>query len=490
MSRVNTNSAYVGPVKLPRNQPGLKLLLVILIWLLVVLESIALADAFQRALGVALISTVLLFPLAYRISQQSLDLFEPLLPATVALAAMFVGRPLLDQVSGRYSHLGYGFNGSFDNALYVALLGCIAFEVGYLQPFRFAAVVFPKGLPRFPLRVSATYGLALGLSGLALFSSFIASVGLGGLLVLLGGRSRAYDDLLRSSTAYQYGGLSLLQPASFIFFGLAVAYRKWSLAIWGCLLAFPFVAFHIISGDRSALLPFATGAASIYYLYTNRRPVIWKLVLVGVVGLSLSSAIRTLRFTNTAQSQTTSGGGDFFLNPSDAALSTFSQDDDEMFDTLANIVEFVPAHIPFRNLGAITDIGIRVMPRILFPGKPLEMNDQLNATLWPQRWARTRGSAASSLIGYFYLDSGFLSVAVGMFLIGAVLRAAWEWYLRHPKNMGVILLYAFVPGLVINVLRGTLITSVASSIFSIVPMIIFQLLVRRATRGESYASIY
>ena len=51
-------------------------------------------------------ATAILFPLIVRLANQTFDMFEPIVPATLALLAMFVARPLVDQVTSNYVHLG------------------------------------------------------------------------------------------------------------------------------------------------------------------------------------------------------------------------------------------------------------------------------------------------------------------------------------------------------------------------------------------------
>src|SRR5258707_6701263 len=66
------------------------------------------------------VSAVLILPLALLNLRGELDLFEPLVTANVAMAVMFVGRPLRDLITRQTVHLDYDVLPTVNVALLVA----------------------------------------------------------------------------------------------------------------------------------------------------------------------------------------------------------------------------------------------------------------------------------------------------------------------------------------------------------------------------------
>src|SRR5690606_32006848 len=118
-------------------------------------------------------------------------------------------------------------------------------------------------------------------------------------------------------------------------------------------------------------------------------------------------------------------------SPVEQALDIVGGADAEMFDSLANALLVVPERLPFQHGATVTDVLVRAVPRPLWPGKPLESNDAMVVALWPDHYARSRASPAFSIVGVFYADSGYLTVSLGMFMVGVILATAWRWLQRY-----------------------------------------------------------
>ena len=121
------------------------------------------SDTLIRGMLTSTTAAAILFPLIVRLAKREFDIFEPVVPATLALSSMFVVRPLVDQVTSSYIHLGFNISPTFDEALLAVLVGCIAFSSGYLsnlvhrfgECFRIQARSFPDkewSRPRSSLR--------------------------------------------------------------------------------------------------------------------------------------------------------------------------------------------------------------------------------------------------------------------------------------------------------------------------------------------------
>lgn len=392
---------------------------------------------------------------------------------------MFVGRPIADQVTASYIHLGYGILPTFDWTLFSVLVGIAAFNLGYSSGLgRPLQEVFPIPATHFPPGRMAMSATAMSVIGVMLFSAFVlTSGGARALLIVLGGRGNAHASLTRHSTGYLYAGINLLLPATLIFFGLWVSTLKRQNLYFAALTGVPLFCYEASMGDRSEMLPLLFGLPVIYYLWKGRRPRVSRLLVASIVMLIAFAFLREFRNVSVTGEHAVASTT-LLTDPAAALASTFTKDDSEMFDTFCNLISVVPSRLPFQPFGPFTDVAIRALPRVLFPDKPLESPDQLVVTLWPEHYKLSRASSAFSILGQYYLYGGVIGVAVGAFAMGALLRQTWIWLLRHRNNLNAILLYSFVPSFTVILWRGTVTDTLCRTIFTIIPLVIMQPMLR------------
>ncbi len=447
---------------------------------LAVAAAFAGSETILRGLLISSIATAILFPLLVLLTRRTFDVFEPIAPAAAALFLMFVVRPIVDQVTSNYDHLGFNISGDFEATLLTALVGCTAFSIGYLSNLgtslhRF----FPKPGFEFRRKRAVRAALALSLIGLGVYGIFLHSHGGAAMLFLiLKGRSKELGDIQRHSTTYLYGSINFLIPASFTFFAAWLHFRRAYLLTLTAGTVLPILVLGSAQGSRSGLLPLVLGLAAIYYLYVGQRPKAKNLVILAGLLIVLSSFMREFRDSQRTTSRS-AVAGQFAKDPGQALAKTFSSSDDEMFDTLANTLSMVPSRIPYHPFGLITDVATRVIPRVLYPNKPLEISDRLIVALWPMHYQYSRASAANSIFGNFYMYGGILGVALGAFGIGMLFNQTWKWYGRNSNNVNAVLLYAFVPGFVVILLRGTVTDTLGRLFFTLLPLVIAQRFWRR-----------
>jgi hypothetical protein len=452
--------------------------LVFFLWVVVVIAMVYSENPI-RGLITAATAIAIFSPVIARTLEGHFDLFEPIVPATVALTSMFVVRPLSDQALSYYVHLGYNFHSTFDETLVTVLVGCVAFSVGYLSNVgTFLRRIFPNPGLSFPRKKVIRAAIVTGMLGLTLYGVFIAtSGGLATLALFLRGRSMELDHLQRNSTGYLYQAVGFLVPASFSFLAAWLHFRRRSFLILATLAAAPIVTLEIAQGTRSDMLPFAFGFCALYYLYKQRRPTFKMLIAFGILVLGVSTLLREMR--NAPRKDLFADAGDVDDARQSLAGTFSSGGDDEMFDTLAIVSSIVPSKLPYDPLAVITDLTSRVLPRTLFPNKPMEATDKAVIVLWPQRYQRSRGSAASSILGNFYVYGGVAAVAIGCFGIGVLLNQIWKWYLGNSNNLNAILLYSFVPGLVVVLLRGTTVDTLDRMFYLVLPLVVQQIYWRK-----------
>lgn len=475
-SRDRLNNRILQPSGRQTSNGGHSLLIGLAICLLI---AIIIFEIGIQPISLLLIaeSLLLIVPLWYRVLQASFDPFEPLVAATVALSAMFIARPLADILLGNYTHDGYDVRSTFEYTLLVIFSGTVALEAGYACSL--GKIVARRARPapeNFSTRTASKWACALTFIALVGTATFLAtSGGFGTLLLLLKGRATNNDAFFRGSTGYIYMAPNALIPAALIFFICGAKTRKKSFYLASLLASLPLAALTLSRGDRSQLLPLIMALVVLWYARRGLRPRLITFIVTVFLFVIASSVIREYRDFEKGNKMTVS---DVLLNPSDAFLSLIAKDDDEMFDTLANAISIVPTAVPFDYGCSVTDIFLRAVPRLLVPDKSLECPDAVVAYLWPKHYAATRAVQATSLIGNFYVDSGFPSVLIGMFSVGVLLRVCWDWFLRQTHNPYAMLLYSLVLPFVIILFRGTIPDTIGRLFYTVGPIILFQFLAR------------
>jgi hypothetical protein len=446
------------------------------------LSIVGIAGFTLRSLLLLLIVASIVVPLGIRKANGHLDIFEPLVLANIALGVMFVGRPLSDLATGNTIHLGYDVLPTFDGTLSVALIGIVFFQLGYFSHFgRVWAGTLPKPPVLRPQRIVVAGWIYLVIGGL-LFFLFLRQVGgVGLLLILLEGRQQANNAVFLASTGYFYFGILMWGASALIFFAIALVTRKRQYWVWFVIPAAGMLIFYGARGTRSMILPLVLAIPVFWYLWTGRRPRVRTLLVIAIVGAAALGWMREVRRAD--------GNRDFLgtfvqamSSPVTEATTILGGGDADMFDSLANELLVLQDRIPFQYGATFTDLLLRAVPRPLWRNKPLESNDVIVNALWPEHYAKSRGSPAFSIIGPFYADSGFLSVATGMFLVGVVLSISWQWFKRHNTQVIAQLIYAMSLPFVVILLRGTIPDTVSRMLFLVVPLVLLIWVTRMRVR--------
>jgi hypothetical protein len=296
------------------------------------------------------------------------------------------------------------------------------------------------------------------------------------LFYLLEGRQPSNNDLFLSSTGYLYGGISLWAASALIFCIGTAGRRKGYI--------FPFLATTLLllgyygaQGTRSQMLPLVLAVPVFWYLWKGRRPKLRTLFVASMIGFALLGWMREIRDVGKRGDMLAKLAASLAA-PIREAGHILAGSDAEMFDSLANALMIVPEHLPFQHGSTITDILIRIVPRPLWPDKPLESNDALVDTLWPVHYSQSRAAPAFSLIGPFYADSGIITVALGMFLTGVLFSMFWCWFQQHQSNIIVKMIFSMGLPFVVILMRGTIPHTLAILLFMFVPLVLLMLTAR------------
>jgi hypothetical protein len=427
----------------------------------------------NRSILLVSLSSLLIFPVLIRILQRRFDIFEPLPLACGALLVMFVGRPVADLLYDQTVHKGYDIMATFDQALFVAFLGCLAFLIGYAVPFgKTVGRKLPSLGSSWNSDLVIPYAIFLFVLGIGLYSMFILkSGGLDTLTGLLDGQRVGQDNLFRGSTGYLYQAILFTIPAALLLIGTA-SLRGWKgLYVAAAAMLLPLVLLGAARGSRFNLLLLVSSSVIFIFLAKGKRPgrlstmvstYLGLTVLVGFLGDSRNAAGRDdSRMTILWEA---------VKHPQFAIERLLNGGDAEMFDTLANMLTVIPNDFPYQHGAVLTDLAIRVIPRPLWPDKPMEANDQFVAYMWSEQYQVARAGSASSFIGHLYQDSGLWTVFLGMFALGAILKATWVWREKWSGHLSVQLVYATVLPITLVLLRGTLTFAAVNAAFIIMPL--------------------
>ena len=115
------------------------------------------------------LAVVLVLPIAVRVVTGQFDVFEPILYFALAWGGMFVARPIAMLVNQDFvaSQAGYAeVSQTFDKMLLLALIGGVAFIVGYELPVGSELARRLRPLREFDTRAATSMALAVSAAGM------------------------------------------------------------------------------------------------------------------------------------------------------------------------------------------------------------------------------------------------------------------------------------------------------------------------------------
>jgi hypothetical protein len=121
---------------------------------------------------------------------------------------------------------------------------------------------------------------------------------------------------------------------------------------------------------------------------------------------------------------------------------------DDNFLRLSQIIDLVPEHHPYTYEKQIFYYAIRPIPRILWPGKPIDSGFDLPSVL-----GREDVSLSSSAIGEFYLAWGWITVFLGGLIYGKLANTV-SVLLVDVKGSSAILVYSMAAMVLIAGMRS------------------------------------
>ena len=213
----------------------------------------------------------------------------------------------------------------------------------------------------------------------------------------LGGWDAFLDQL-------QYFGYVLPSLTALIIARRGFVVQAWlSIAASGIMLAF------LSQGGGRRLVGVTVGAAILVWVQAQETISIRKLALatIAVVGL-----LTTMQFMLNIRNL----GYEEFSFRGESEYDYLHVDDN--FLRLAQVIELVPDEYPYLRFGQLWFTIIRPIPRVLWPGKPVDPGFDLPAALG------LRGvSLSMSILGEWYLSFGWIALIFGGWLHGRLARS-------------------------------------------------------------------
>jgi O-antigen/teichoic acid export membrane protein len=415
-----------------------------------------------------------LVPVMLVVMGRRFDIFEPVYLFAIAYAVLFVVRPAVDLSAqgGVPAVAGVRVDATYERALVVAVVGCLAFYVGY---FGRLGVRLSEAVPLPPQRwpSGTVRGLVVttGVIVAAVFGAFVLRHGgLNALSVLGGTRSVLRTNLFASSSAYAYAAPFWLIAIGVLLVALADRWRS-SSAVLGLVLVGSSQVFALGSGDRSWILPPIAALVLVGYLKRGRRPRVLTAVLtlaaVFVVGVAAPSAYRNATNYESASKAATS----VVTSPGNGVGRFFTSGDTAMAPDLAAELGIVPHTVQYRYGATLLGDLARPLPRSVWPGKPREAETQLMARLWPGLY-RQNVQFTFSIFGEPFWNFGLIGVVIACWLFGLSWRALYSWYQRAPGNRTAIALYALSWPFMFVYMRGGIGLDYQRHVIAVAPILI------------------
>lgn len=236
----------------------------------------------------------------------------------------------------------------------------------------------------------------------------------------LGGWSAFLDQL-------QYFGFVL--PSLTVM--LAVRKRKWisPLVIVAILLCSVFLAFQIQAGGRR-VIGMILGAALLTWLMLTARISIARLILIGATLIGIVTLLQIVLYMRSV-------GMDVYMNQDSERYqdSSYYHVDDN-FLRLAQIVHFFPNVMEYVGAQQIVYAIALPIPRVLWPGKPVDAGYSLTGML-----GRHDVTLTSSIVGELYASWGLMAVLMGGIVLG-FLAKSWSAILYLGVNSNGKVIYS------------------------------------------------
>jgi hypothetical protein len=356
--------------------------------------------------------------------------FSPLSLAALTWLSLFVLRPIELHLSPHHATQGlaqFGFRLSdLTQTAALAAIGCACCASAYLLGLGFPR---RRGGEAPELRISYRRAVAVLAVGTALWLALFFRAGGFHALVYSPVSIRAHER----SSFYAFMGVWLVQGTALVAL-VAFLVRRTRATCTVLVAAIVLSALAAFGLQLRGLFAYTVLAG--VGLYVSLRPMrrrrLAALAALGTVGILLLALAQQAR------------GYTHHVSTSEAIRRTVKTPFVSLFDTdlgtFDNFVamhELVPDTVAFLDGRTLVDIPLSVVPRSLWPGKPLGVDYEVSSYLYP-------GSTTTvpiSLQGELFWNGGILPIVLGSSVLGLLLGLFGRFGFRALPGSGVSILY-------------------------------------------------
>jgi oligosaccharide repeat unit polymerase len=406
---------------------------------------------------------------------------------TASHVLLFVARPAY--LAGAQANIdiftGYEHDSYIVSAALIAGTGYCSACIGYVFWGRARSKMSQKTIlqPLSPSRWTATIPVLvlLMLLGYGLYAVYVAQVGgISNLLAVSSGRSVALTQSLSSSSGYFTSGLLFTLGLALLLFAQGLAQGTPWLAVTGLAFLVIGTGPQLLSGSRSVFVPLILALAIVISRIKPQWLTPRRLLIVAFPTFVLTVILpRVLRQPDPSQpfasSLTSAISGnqiaDNFLGGLDTA----------MVDAFAHQISMQSTgQIPFQfGSTYIASIGL-IIPRGVWPDKPMAVDVLLNSAIFPATAAKKIGFSFG-IYSEPFLNFGIVGVILLFLVVGSVL-AQLDRRLAGSPNIFELCIYALAAGALFTLMRGSITFDIQRLLIPAIPVLTVAYLTRNHTR--------
>ncbi len=418
--------------------------------------------------GVAILILVLitLFILFRKIKTRNLDLFEPLVLASLgiliyfilpAIDLIFLGRLIDPSINlSHYKALAAQDDYFLATIISLCALGVISFYFGYVST------------------LGKKLGNSLPVPGHIYSKNSLLKIGIGYILLgiitfgytawKIGGAAKWFTTpkgeniFLVAKCVYGAFLLKLFIPSVIILFIYALLRRsKFIFLLWICTFIAVVIFFNVFSQGSRRITLFLVLSLIIYHHYAVRPIRLRKIMLIVAILFFFNFSVGLIRgtihlldleSTKTQWSKVKHNYKGRWHNP-----VIITMDFPYCYNSLMQIVDYVPEKVDYLWGSTYAKFFLWPIPRTLWPEKPEGISRVVVRHFYPEIYDKGI-SVSPTIVGEAYFNFGTLGIVIVMALFGVICQSLYAFLKKNRKNIGAIAIYASVAPYIFESFRG------------------------------------
>lgn len=237
--------------------------------------------------------------------------------------------------------------------------------------------------------------------------------------------------------------------------------------IFKLTITFLSIIYILMRNARWLMLVFIISPIVLYYIKRKKEPQIFKIVLIGFIGLTIFAWMQVNRAILASGNGIQGWGNQGFslevlLAPLESDLSTYR--------TFYSMVEKYPSQYPYMLGTTFFYALVLFIPRVIWVGKPDNpVRDMIENSLNIK--ARQSGTAVAN-IGEYYANFGLLGIMVFMYILGWV-SSSLKKYVFQREDLDIYIMYSILYPLFFQwIARGNFSGNLYLTFFAVLPILL------------------